>query len=246
MDVTHNNVQRVLSMYLSDIKNSQYGSTAILDTLATIAEPTSLIRLMSSIRTDLNVVGSCASRSFLHPLGFDKIMLINCSPIFTLRLHAWWPTQKFAAEHVHNHRFNFLSFVVRGGYMMETFQPACSDGIRMTEYQETPGADGSWELREVGPACIQPIEARALKQGVGYELPSDVLHQVVVTPGTMCLTLFLQTTPTSSATRVYTNPEESAPARTPKKILSATAYRGKLDAIASEIERWPDAYVSSC
>jgi hypothetical protein len=173
-------------------------------------------------------------------------MLINCSPIFTLRLHAWWPTQKFAAEHVHNHRFNFLSFVVRGGYMMETFRPASSDGVRMTEYQETCGSDGSWELREIGPAYIQPIEARVLKQGLGYELSSDVLHKVTVRPDTMCLTLFLQTTPTSNATRVYTKPQESAPVRTPKEILSATAYEGKLDAIVSEIERWPDAYGSGC
>jgi hypothetical protein len=245
MDVTHVNVQRVLSMYLTDIENSRYDSTAILGTLATIAQPTSLIRLISSIKMDLNVLGSCASRSFLHPLGFDKIMLINCSPIFTLRLHAWWPNQNFAAEHIHNHRFNFLSFVVRGGYIMETFRPACNEGMKMTEYQETSGADGSWELREVGPAYIQPIEARTLKQGAGYELPSDVLHKVAVTPDTMCLTLFLQTTPTISATRVFTNPEESAPARTPKRILSATAYRDKLDAIVSEIERWPDAYASS-
>jgi hypothetical protein len=246
MDVTHVNVQRVLSMYLGDIGSRQYDSTALLDALATIAQPASLITLINSIRTDSNVVESCASRSFLHPLGFDKIMLINCSPLFTLRLHAWWPTQKFAAEHVHNHRFNFLSFVVQGGYMMETFESTREDGMRMTEYQETPGADGSWELRKVGPAYIQPIESRAFKQGVGYELPSDALHKVIVTPGTMCLTMFLQTTPTSSATRVYTNPEEPTPARTPKNTLSAMAYRGKLDTIASEIERWPDAYASRC
>jgi hypothetical protein len=244
MGVTHANVQRLLSMYLIGGENGQYDSAAALDTLATIARPASLTALISSITADSDLVESCAARSFHHPLGFDKIMLVNCSPLYTLRIHAWWPFQTCAAEHVHNHRFDFLSFVLRGGYCMQTFRPA-TDGIAMTRYQEALGSDRNWELRKIGPAYIQPADTRVLKQGAGYALRSDVLHKVTVEPNTLCFTMFLQTMPVRDTTEVYTRREQIAPIQTVKETLDAQAYRGKLADIASGLSCGPDAYAFS-
>ena len=245
MNVTMVDVRRVLSALLLDHSPADYDSKAILDTLSAIAQPDALIRLIDSVHTDSHAVASCASRSFRHPLGFDKIMLLNCLPLFSLRIHVWWPSEAICAEHIHNHRFNFLSFAVRGGYTMETFQANDSNGVAMIEYQETLTQNGAWELRPLGDAYIQSLCTIIVKQGSGYELQADTLHKVIVEPGSMCMTIFLQTTPIRTTTRVFTKPEEYAPSRSPKEPLSAGVYRGKLEAIASALLSGPDAYASS-
>lgn len=245
MDVTQVDIRRVLSKLLLEDSTADYGSKAILDALSTIAQPQLLAGLIDSVYADSRAVESCASRSFRHPLGFDKVMLLNCSPLFSLRIHVWWPSETFGTEHIHNHRFNFLSFAVRGGYTMETFQASDNGGAIMAEYEETLTRDGSWELRPLGHAYIQPLNMIVIKQGSGYGMQADTLHKVSVSPGMICMTVFLQTTPTRTTTRVFTRPEECAPIRSPKETLSAKAYRHKLETIASELSCGADAYASS-
>jgi hypothetical protein len=245
MDVTQVDVRRVLSKLLLENSAANYDSKAMLDALAIIAQPHLLAGLIDSVYTDSRAVASCASRSFRHPLGFDKIMLLNCLPLFSLRIHVWPPSENFGAEHIHNHRFNFLSFAVRGGYTMETFQAGSNGGAVMTEYQEALTQDGSWELRPLGDAYIQPLNTIVIKQGSGYELRADTLHKVIVPPRAMCMTVFLQTTPTRTTTRVFTGPKESAPIRSRKETLSAAAYRCKLETIASELVSDTEEYAST-
>lgn len=244
MNVTMVDVRRVLSALLLEHSPTHYDAKAILDTLSAIAQPDALIKLMDSVHADSRTVESCASRSFRHPLGFDKIMLLNCLPLFSLRIHAWWPTDTINAEHIHNHRFNFLSFAVRGGYAMETFQANDNDGIAMTEYEETLTQDGSWELRPLGHSYIQSLGTIIVKQGSGYELQAHSLHKVVVEPESTCMTIFLQTMPIRATTRVFTKPDECAPSRSSREPLSAEVYRRRLEAIASELSSSPDMYAS--
>lgn len=245
MNVTMVDVRRELSALLLERSPADYDSKAILDILSAIARPDALIRLIDSVHTDSRAVASCASRSFRHPLGFDKIMLVNCLPLFSLRIHVWWPSETISAEHIHNHRFNFLSFALRGSYTMETFQVNPNSGITMTEYQEALTRSGGWELRPLGDAYIQSLCTIIIKQGSGYELRADTLHKVTVEPGSMCMTIFLQTTPIRTTTRVFAKPEECAPFRSPKEVLSTEVYRRKLETIASELLSGPDAYASS-
>lgn len=245
MNVTMVDVRRVLSALLVEHSPADYDAKAILGTLSAIARPDALIKLIDSVHTDSRAVESCASRSFRHPLGFDKIMLLNCLPLFSLRIHVWWPTETISHEHIHNHRFSFLSFAVRGGYAMETFQANDSNGTAMTEYQEALTRDGSWELRPLGHSYIQSLCTIIVKQGSGYELQADTLHKVVVEPGSICMTIFLQTRPIRTTTRVFTRPDECVPVRSPREPLSAELYRRKLETIASELSASPDMYASS-
>ena len=74
--------------------------------------------LLKLVHTCSNVAADCAGKSYLHPLGFHKLMLVNASPLFELRIHAWRPTYTVGVDHIHNHRFGFVSSVIRGGYDM--------------------------------------------------------------------------------------------------------------------------------
>jgi len=245
MSVTMVDVRRVLSALLLEHSPADYDSKAILNALSSIAQPDALVGLIDSVRADSRALASCASRSFRHPLGFDKIMLLNCLPLFSLRIHVWWPSDTAGVEHIHNHRFNFVSFAVRGGYTMETFQADGDSGIIMAEYQETLTQKRKWELRRLGDAYIQPLCTVAVKQGSGYELQADTLHKVTVEPGSMCITIFLQTTQIRTTTRVFTQPEGCVPIQSPKEVFSTRVYRRRLETIASELLSGPDAYTSS-
>jgi hypothetical protein len=244
MDVTWTNVRRLLSDCILNHNTGDSHSGPIWETLTAIAEPSSLAKLIQSVASDSRTAKSCAAESFRHPLGFDKVVLLNCSPLFTLRAHVWWPTATIGVEHIHNHRFSFFSYVLRGGYTMETFEPADESGMQVTEYEERLAENGSWQLRPLGLTYLRPIAAQVVEQGNGYELAAKDLHRVTVRPGAMCMTLFLQATPTCRETRVFASPQEEAPNRTEKDPFSVQLYRDKLDSIISEIAGRSTAYAS--
>ena len=88
---------------------------AALETTSALAQSSRLVELLQSLHGDLQAAATCAQQSYLHPLGFHRLMLIDASPLFELRCHVWWPDASPGVDHVHNHRFAFISAVVRGG-----------------------------------------------------------------------------------------------------------------------------------
>jgi hypothetical protein len=194
------------------------------------------------IRNDQSIITQCASTSQRHPLGHDKIMLLNTDPTFRLRLHAWWPDRTPGVEHVHQHRFDFASVVLRGGYEMQVFQVADS-GTQMIEYhQYTSPEEKEWRLDAAGPACLQLTATTIMSEGTSYGLTSDDLHRVIVPDDKLCLTLFLaitQETNWSAATRVYAAPREVTPTQLASSALAAENYVQRLEAIMAELARSP-------
>jgi endonuclease/exonuclease/phosphatase family metal-dependent hydrolase len=206
--------------------------------LAQLARRSQLLKIINTIRDDAAIVQHCAAMSGRHPLGHDKITLIDAEASWRLRLHAWWPSRIPGVEHVHHHRFNFSTIMVRGHYQMQTFQRA-SSGTEMIEYhQRSDTRAGEWYLASAGVAHLQLRAATEITEGVGYSLDADALHRVLVPPDTLCLTLFLAiiaNADLSSETRVFALPNETAPAVIKSQTLSADDYRRRLDAIAVEL-----------
>jgi hypothetical protein len=186
---------------------------------------------------DADAAEKCARHSYLHPLGFHKLMLINAAPAFELRLHVWWPDAPPGVDHIHNHRFAFASAVVRGGYNMRIFQtdPA---GQPMYEYHENVSPDGGWQLTPVGPARLGLLTSVNLEPGASYALAANALHRVDVAPGDLCVTLLLRTEcATGLATRVFAEPGQAVAASIPIKETSTEDYREQLDALLGELTR---------
>lgn len=197
-----------------------------------------IIEFLCAIRDNPALVKHCASMSYQHPLGFEKIMLIDAQPQFLLHLHTWRPGGEPGVEHVHNHRYMMATAVLRGSYDLQVFQPSAS-GTPMVEYRETTGPDGgTWCLDTVGIRNLRQLTSARVSQGGGYALASDALHRVTVPRGTLCITLFLAALASAglaSQTRVFTAPGSGTPAQTKTKPMSADEYRRRLDKITEDL-----------
>lgn len=211
-------------------------SAALLDAVSALDQPSVLAALLESICRDPAMIAAGAARSFRHPLGFNKLTLIDALPMFMLRVHAWWPNESTCVDHVHNHRFEFASTVVRGEYRMDLYRQE-SSGIPVTEYCEQVNPEFGWRLSHVGSAHLRPLAAFRLSEGTAYTLPSDALHRVTVSRQTSCVTLFLQGTISRNATQVFVDPHAPLPRRTPKKALTAATYRCELGNVLDELAR---------
>jgi hypothetical protein len=176
----------------------------------------------------------CARRSYLHPLGFHKLMLINASPLFELRLHVWRPTYIAGVDHIHNHRFGFVSAVIRGGYDMQIFQTS-NNGTPMLEYREIADPHSGWQLEQWGSARLQLLTNIRLRQGSSYVLAAETLHQVTVPEGMHCVTLLLRTTATSSTTRVFVRRDQKVQTLIPIVVMSQEEYRHQLELVLDEL-----------
>ena len=194
--------------------------------------------IISAIRDDPAAVRRCAAQSLRHPLGHDKIMLIDTDPSFRLRIHAWWPSRTPGAEHVHHHRFGLATTVLRGQYDMQIFQRATS-GLQMIEYRQNASADSEeWYLHPAGIAHLRLLTTARVVAGASYTLPPDALHRVIVPRDGLCLTLFLAVVANvdlSVETRVFASPESDAPALVNSPALTEDDYRRRLDAIIGEL-----------
>jgi hypothetical protein len=213
---------------------SERTKKAALEATSALAKPGRFIELLRLLHGDLQMVETCARQSYLHPLGFHKLMLVNAPPLFELRCHVWWPDSSPGADHVHDHRFSFISAVVRGGYQMEVFKtdPA---GVPALEYQEIGSPGTGWHLNPIGITRLRLLFSTQHEQGTSYALEADALHRVIVPPGNLCITLVLRTALTGSKTRVFANPSHVAPAKIPVRVMSGDDYRRQLEALLIEL-----------
>jgi hypothetical protein len=204
--------------------------------LAKLAQHGHLLEIINTIRDDSAAIRRCAAMSGRHPLGHDKIALIDAEPSWRLWLHAWWPSRMPGVEHVHHHRFSFSTFMVCGHYEMQIFQRTAS-GAEMIEYRQRSNA-GKWHLDSAGVAHLQMLAAVDVAEGAGYSLDAHTLHRVLVPRDTLCLTLFLAiigNADLSSETRVFALPGEAAPAVINSHGLTTDDYRRRLDTIIAEL-----------
>jgi hypothetical protein len=206
-----------------------------VQSVSSLAQPRVLAGLLSSLRSDTQVIAGCAAGSYHHPLGFDKLALIDAEPRFMLRLHAWWPGVVRGVEHVHNHRFGLATSVVAGGYDMEVYRLATT-GVPMDEYREelSPGR-ADWRLTPRGVRHLRPVASVRIGAGSGYGLAANTLHRVLVPRGELCVTLFLETLIVRSTTRVFAERHRPAPAFTQKQAFDSAGYLQRVDAILSAL-----------
>ncbi len=210
------------------------GAMTALHQIAGDAEVSSFLR---ATRDDTTVPFH-ATRSYRHPLGFDTLLLIEAPPRFRLRMHAWWPYNEPTVEHVHNHRFAVATKIILGHYEMKTYQIG-PEGSPMSEYRERSSPEEeTWSMDHIGVANLRVSASTHIGKGSGYALAADVLHQVWVPQGTMCVTLFL-TVPAildqPRYTRVFAPEGTWAPEPSQKHVMLVGDYQDRLEAIAAEL-----------
>jgi hypothetical protein len=235
MGQTHSGAATVLHDILEQSSGDQGTSAELLEIVSAMAEPSELTELILSLYKDDQAISACARRSFWHPLGFNKLAVIDALPLYILRIHVWWPDTSTRVDHVHNHRFDFISSVVHGSYDMQMYEKNRT-GSPMVEYREEVSPELGWRLCPVATTRIRPLTTIRLQQGTSYALPAETLHRVAVKQEAPCVTLFLQTKISRSTTQVFINQGDPVPETTPKDPLTCDNYRRQLESIIALLQ----------
>ncbi|MFG2206643.1 hypothetical protein [Streptomyces sp. NPDC048638] len=217
---------------------------AARDAVARLARPDALgplLRRLSAGGTDL---AGCTGLSYRHVLGFDKLLLLDGTPHFMLRVHLWHGGTGPVPEDIHNHRCAIASAVVRGRVRMQCYEPVAiggpedalpADVVPTVAYRETiDGPGGAWRLRRIGPARLRPVRDDRYGAGSSYCLGARALHRVVSEEATV--TLFLETAAQRAVTDVHVRSGGAERPDPPSKTPLATGvYLAELDALASSL-----------
>jgi len=120
----------------------------------------------------------CAGRSYHHENGFLKLVVFRTrDDLFRLRLHIW-PESAYADQNIHDHRFAFWSYVLKGTIINHIWEPDPS-GSRFTHYTYHPRElQTQYVLQKQGAVRLKESATFKRQQGTTYHFGSDVLHTI--------------------------------------------------------------------
>jgi hypothetical protein len=169
-----------------------------------LAQKRRLMHLLRTILASDERLADIASRSYRHANGFDKIVLsTDRSTGEKLRLHVWWPTDGAFEENIHNHRWDFATYILSGGYRTDFFLRSHT-GRRLFEYRYRPvGAEEHYSLEPRGRVALEQVYSAVLSAGTSYTLDGGVLHRVLVDRQHFTMSLVVQSGATMEATSVF-------------------------------------------
>jgi hypothetical protein len=197
-------------------------SEGLVDALSMIASPANFRSLITQIIGNGIQLADVASRSVWHPNGFAKIVLLS-RPLYNLRLHIWRNgagPQPVARENIHNHRWDFSTVLLAGGYCHQEFRPAGS-GEEFFAYMYHPaGSLGSYSLDPMGTKALRCVFNAHLSQGSRYTISSEVLHRVVPYLGEPAVSLVLAGPHLPSSVEVFATQEVGKADSVPLSALS--------------------------
>lgn len=130
----------------------------------------------------------------VHGNGFIQIDLPD-----NKRVNVWGhpaiPRQSVATQ-LHDHRFDFYSFVLRGAMVNATYKAVPEPAPRATHDVYTPKAREGHDVVEdtvlvpLGDAVrLYPYHAQVVQKGDSYRLPAGMIHETFVNQPTATLML---------------------------------------------------------
>ncbi|WFB06199.1 hypothetical protein LRS74_03420 [Streptomyces sp. LX-29] len=161
--------------------------------LAPLSDRASVCAMLRALLRDERRLAAVAERSYAHPNGFSKIVLAS-GPAHRLRLHIWWRREGpdgDEAPNVHNHRWDFASTLISGGYRYQQFTPLPARSSSAPRAEAAPAREfhaysyasaddsSSYSLVPVGVQRLECVFDAHMAAGTGYELSADVLHRVI-------------------------------------------------------------------
>ncbi|MEP3345013.1 MAG: hypothetical protein ABJN34_13835 [Litoreibacter sp.] len=114
-----------------------------------------------------------ANRSYHHSNGFDKIVLEETG-FLALRLHVWWKGFSNIDSDIHNHNFDFASWIILGR-MQNTLFTEAENGLARTRYRYD--IDGSLEY-SMQPECDVHLKIQFISEHAVHSIYS-IDHSVV-------------------------------------------------------------------
>lgn len=188
----------------------------------------SVYQMVRSVCADDNLMISCAQRSVRHPLGFDKFVL-HATGTYQLRLHIWWPEEAHGTEHIHNHRFSFVSGIVSGRIQVSSYR-SIRDGVQYTRFREKRHPNGGmYEYHSYGQVRVGVASLQTLCPGSAYYLDSGELHRVYAVDDGLSATLFIRLSQARKSTDVLVHSDGAVPATGLRANMAAGEAKRRLE-----------------
>ena len=171
--------------------------------LETVQHFSAIDNLNNLIDATINqTLGNLVEKSYLHPNGFDKMVLIS-GEHFNLRLHNFHPRSVMKpAESIHNHKWEFASSVLSGGYTAQEFDVHEGD-IDKYHYRYAKGEG----IKYVSPDKVSLTKEYQVAPGHSYFMPSDVFHSIRRINDGGCVTVMMTGFTNETTTSVFTDNE---------------------------------------
>jgi len=165
-----------------------------------VGDPQRLARWLAAL--DRTAV---AGRSYWHPNDFAKLVL-HAGPRVRLRLHVWPAGLNRRGEtNPHGHRWHFASSVL------------CGDGLRSTEYEESPNGSEHVKCRwsgggptavptPLGRVCLRVCHTHEVRTHDRYTVTTEKIHTIDPLGTALVATLVVQGPARVAAADVYCAP----------------------------------------
>ncbi|RLK58100.1 hypothetical protein [Actinokineospora cianjurensis] len=177
---------------------------------------------------DEDLLAVCARRSQWHPLGFVKVLVLS-NAAFQVRMN-YWPEVVGEREDIHDHRFDFVSTVVHGALVAESYEYASAEGGEVLDryVDRLPTSPQDPYLLDIADrVAVRPSGAQRVHRGGAYATSGRVLHRVVPI-GAPVVTLFVKFACYRPDATVLITPGAPAPARQARRYTSPGQARDLL------------------
>lgn len=188
------------------IKVESVEPSLLKKSLSTLISESSVKHLIQKILHSTLLLEEIANRSYCHDNGFDKIVIAKGNDL-QLRIHIWWDGIDIEGQpNIHNHRWNFASYLLCGEYKHEEFvlRQSAPEMIKAHAYIYQPrGETGFYGLIENGDSGLELISTTILGKGDFLVSYHDQLHRVMPNRRLTTATIFLNGKVEKATTDVY-------------------------------------------
>ena len=143
--------------------------------LPNLSQNPGLGEVIRTLLVDDALAGLNIQDSYRHDNGFTKLLLFAApADDFKVRLHIW--PKPYGSEHnIHDHRFNFLSWVLRGRLTNTIW--TVGPGEERQHYKYYPRkARAQYRMKRVGSATLSRARQFDVDQGTSYYFNNHLLH----------------------------------------------------------------------
>jgi isopentenyl-diphosphate delta-isomerase len=150
-------------------------------------------QIINDIVNNEDLLEVIASNSYEHYNGFDKIVLLE-NENFKIRLHSWDSNlfDKIIDENIHNHRWDFVTTIICGGYDLKMFQVVENGGEKYHQYLYNPPNNNEYyEMKYIGTNNLREVLSTHLQPKNYYLISKDLFHKVTPALGIYTVSLMV-------------------------------------------------------
>jgi hypothetical protein len=186
--------------------NDSLNDDSLLNLLKSIINSNLKERIIDSLHNDESYLQNVSNHSYFHNNGFEKYVLDSSNELgMKLRLHVWPKQKNIFPTDIHNHPWQYASYLIKGSYKIDHYELSNEkDGF---PYYKTclptiANMNASNVLQEKNLYYLKKTFSINCVEGMSHFLNTDILHRINQ-PNEITATLVLQGVHNSIQTETY-------------------------------------------